>query len=231
MVIPRKLYKKESTTFNQMHQQYKVVTVEGNIGAGKTSLASMLAKEYNASLILEEFADNPFLSKFYAAPERYALATETFFLLDRFEQLTNFLKKGIANNQLQITDYILRKTLLYASVNLPVKEEYLLFEKLFHTLCKDVPDPDLLIYIHAKVPQLISNIQQRGRKFEKNVQGAYLSKIEKAYLNYFKQNPQIPILFIHAEGMDFVNNETHYWRILEHLDKEYPPGMHEVSIV
>ena len=145
-----------------MNTKYNFVAVEGNMGVGKTSLARMLVNKYNGELILEEFINNPFLPKFYSDIERYAFPTEVFFLMDRHRKLTELVASQTLQEGFNVTDYLLNKSLLYAQVNLRA-EEYLLFERLFHTLHLELPQPDLLIYLHARIPRLIKNIRRRGR--------------------------------------------------------------------
>ncbi len=209
---------------------YQLITVEGNTGAGKTSLAKMLSEEYRARLVLEEFVDNPFLPKFYAEPERYAFTTEVFFLLDRHKQLKELLHKGQQlKDGLTITDYVLNKTLLYAEVNLK-GDEYLLFKRLFETLYADLPRPQLLVYIHSAVPRLIQNIRKRGRGFEQVVRPEYLQQVEDLYFNYFKKNPQLTVAVIEADDLDFVGNKSHYEGIREALQQDFEPGVNRIRI-
>lgn len=206
--------------------QYNFVAIEGNTGVGKTSLAKMLAKEYEATLVLETFVDNPFLPKFYADVERYAFTNELYFLMDRFEQLKPLLAKDYFSHGLKITDYILNKTLLYALANLP-KAEYQLFKRVFDALYPNLPQPDMVVYLHSQVPRLLKNIQQRGRDFEQVVSSIYLQNIEDIYLQYFKDNPQLKVVLIHTNEIDFVKNPTHYQQLLQLLQKEYTSGLHE----
>ena len=209
--------------------KYKLVTVEGNTGAGKTSLAKMLAQQYGGQLILEEFADNPFLPKFYAEPEKYAFHTEMYFMLDRYRQLSDFIQSEHSKTGLTISDYIFRKSLLYAEVNLQ-PDEYDLFERMFNTVYPNLPQPELIIYVHATVPRLIRNIQKRGRDFEQQVRESYLKRVEKIYFDYFRNNPHLPVLIIHADDLDFVHEPEHYEQILEWIAQDYPAGIHEVFI-
>lgn len=207
--------------------KHKLITVEGNTGAGKTSLAQMLSEQYGAQLILEEFADNPFLPKFYAEPEKYAFHTEMHFMLDRYHQLSRFLQSWKASEELTISDYIFRKSLLYAEVNLQ-PDEYTLFERMFTTVYPNLPQPDLIVYVHATVPRLLRNIQKRGRDFEQQVRESYLHRVEKIYFDYFQNNPHLRVLIIHADNLDFVHQPKHYQQIVEWVNREYTPGMHEV---
>jgi len=213
-----------------LSEKYHFITVEGNTGAGKTSLARMLAKQYKGNLILEEFVDNPFLPKFYAQPARYAFHTEAFFLLDRHEQLNKLIASGQLKKGLNITDYLFNKSLLYAKVNLD-PDENKLFARFFHTLHQHLPQPELVVYVHATVPRLIQNIRQRGRGFEQQVRPEYLQEVEDIYFNYFRKNPQLRVLVIHADNMDFVHNPAHYTQIVKWLQSDYPPGINEVKLV
>lgn len=209
-------------------KQYNIVTVEGNTGAGKTSLAKMLAKEFDANIILEDYVDNPFLPRFYAEPKRYAFHTEVFFFLDRLEQLQNLHRAKQLSQGLNITDYLFNKSLLYAEVNLD-KEEYQLFARLFHQLHKNLPSSELIIYVHSTVPRLMKNIQKRGRGFEQQVQQEYLQSVEDLYLNYFSTQPKLTVLIIHADELDFVDRPADYQRILNWVQQDYEPGIHHLN--
>ncbi len=209
---------------------YQLITVEGNTGAGKTSLARMLSEEFEARLILEEFVDNPFLPKFYAEPERYAFTTEVFFLLDRHKQLKELMNGSYQLKEgLTITDYVLNKTLLYAEVNLK-GDEYLLFKRLFQSLYADLPSSELIVYIHSSVPRLIQNIRKRGRGFEQVVRPEYLQQVEDLYFNYFEKNPNLTVAVIEADDLDFVGNKSHYEAIREALKGDFKKGVNRIHI-
>lgn len=209
---------------------YQLITVEGNTGAGKTSLARMLSEEFEARLILEEFVDNPFLPKFYAEPERYAFTTEVFFLLDRHKQLKELMNGSYQLKEgLTITDYVLNKTLLYAEVNLK-GDEYLLFKRLFQSLYADLPSSELIVYIHSSVPRLIQNIRKRGRGFEQVVRPEYLQQVEDLYFNYFEKNPDLTVAVIEADDLDFVGNKSHYEAIREALKGDFKKGVNRIHI-
>ncbi|MBK6610970.1 MAG: deoxynucleoside kinase [Sphingobacteriales bacterium] len=204
------------------------ITVEGNTDAGKTSLARLLANDFRASLVLETFADNPFLADFYANRERYAFTTETYFLLDRFEQLSSIIAQtDNFNKGLTITDYLLQKTLLYAKVNLKFSE-YKLLERLFYSLLPNLPNADLVIYVHASIPRLLKNIKERGRDFEQIIDPEYLKKVEDVYFSYFNTNPQLTTLILHADPLDFVKNSKHYEQIKYWITQTYPVGVHHL---
>lgn len=189
----------------------------------------MLAADYGAHLLLEEFVDNPFLPLFYAAPDKYAFHAEVHFMLDRQAQIREALNAQAQHQQLTISDYILNKSLLYAEVNLE-HEEFLLFRRLFEQIFPIVPPPDLLVYVHATVPRLIKNIQKRGRGFEQGVRHHYLQAVEDIYFRYFSENPTLKILLIHADNVDFVNNKTHYQQICHCINSNLKPGLNELRI-
>ena len=209
--------------------KYKLITVEGNTGAGKTSLAKMLTQEYQAKLILEEFADNPFLPKFYKEPKQYAFTTELYFMADRYQQLSQLLSNNeLDKKEVFITDYLFNKSLLYAEVTLEA-DEFQLFARLFNLIYSRIPKPDLIVYVHSTIDRLVQNIQKRGRDFEQSVRREYLQQVENIYFNYFKENANLRILILEADEIDFVHNEQHYQQILAHLEKEYEPGMHFIK--
>ena len=210
-------------------QKYNFITVEGNTGAGKTSLARMLADQYGGKLILEEFVDNPFLPHFYNNPERYAFHTEVYFMLDRHQQLSNVIQLQQLQQGFNISDYLFNKSLLYAEVNLPT-DEFKLFERMFKAIYPKLPQPEFIIYVHATVPRLIRNIQKRGRDFEQSVRAAYLQEVEDIYFRYFDQNPQLRILVIHADDIDFVEEPQHYEQIVHWVNQDYTPGIHHVRL-
>ena len=164
--------------------KYQLVAIEGNIGAGSTSLSTMLSRQCDATLVLEEYVENPFLPKFYVEPERYAFHTEVYFLLDRCKQLKKVQQSLNISEKLHISDYLFNKSLLYAKVNLS-ETEYLLFEKMFHEMISFLPKPELIVYLHTTAPQLLKKIQQRGRTFEQEMQCEYLQSVEDEYFEYF----------------------------------------------
>lgn len=205
------------------------VVIEGNIGAGKTSFSRKLAGELNARLILEEFSDNPFLPPFYKNPERYAFPVELFFMTERHKQLQNLLLNQDLFQNYSVSDYIFSKTLLFAGKTLE-GEELRLFQRLFNTLNAAFPKPDLLVYLHRPVPELLDNIRRRNREYEQDIQGSYLEQIQQAYFNFFRlQAEKLPILLLDVEGMDFVNEEEDYAVLLDLLQKPYEKGLHRWS--
>lgn len=206
------------------------IVIEGNIGAGKTSLSKLLSDNLNARLILEEFSDNPFLPLFYKNPDRYAFPVELFFMTERHKQLQDLLLKGNLFQEYVVSDYIFSKTLLFAGQNL-VDEELRLFQRLFQTLNASFPKPHLLVYLHRSVDDLLANISQRGRDYEQDISAAYLLKIQQAYFDFFRMTENdLSILILDVEGLDFINNTSHYQIVIEQLQKKYPKGLHHWSL-
>jgi len=208
---------------------YRFLAVEGNIGAGKTTLCRMLSDDLDYRLILEEFTDNPFLPPFYENPERYAFPVELFFMTERHKQLQEELSQQNIFQQNVISDYFFYKTLLFAQKNLN-RDEYRLFQRLFRVLNASFPKPELLLYLHRPVKDLITNIQKRGRSYEQDISSAYLEKIQRAYFEYFRTEVRLPILVIDVEGINFQSTPKYYEQILHLLKKNYPVGVHHVKI-
>lgn len=208
---------------------YKYIAIEGNIGAGKTTLCNMMAEQYGARLILEQFTDNPFLPYFYENPERHAFPVELFFMTERHKQLQENLSQQSLFQQLTISDYFFVKTLLFAQNNLG-QEEYRLFQRLFHILNATFPKPDLLVYLHRSVDNLLENIKHRGREFEQKISAEYLKEIQDAYFNYFKNVHDIPVLILHVEGSQFWTKEEEYQKIVEVIQQQHSPGTSHINL-
>jgi deoxyadenosine/deoxycytidine kinase len=204
--------------------KYNFVTIEGNIGAGKTTLAHLLSKHYNARLILEEFAENPFLPKFYESPAQYAFPLELFFMAERYKQLKELLQTKDMFQQVTISDYLFTKCLLFAKVNLP-DEEFRLYQKLFDIINPQIIQPDILIYLHTPVNKLKENIKKRNRQYEQGIPNDYLFSLQETYTQYIRQH-HIKTLFVDASNADFLGNELHLKVITDALDKEYENGQH-----
>lgn len=204
--------------------KYNFVTIEGNIGAGKTTLAHLLSKHYNSRLILEEFAENPFLPKFYESPEQYAFPLELFFMAERYKQLKDLLQTKDMFQQVTISDYLFTKCLLFAKVNLP-DEEFRLYQKLFEIINPQIIQPDILIYLHTPVKKLQENIKKRNRKYELSIPNDYLFSLQETYTQYIKQH-NIKTLFVDASNADFLGNDKHLKIITDALDKEYENGQY-----
>ena len=208
--------------------QYHFITIEGNIGAGKTTLARMLSKKLDARLILEEFAENPFLPKFYENPGQYAFPLELFFMAERYKQLKDLLHTRDLFQSVTISDYLFTKCLLFARVNLP-EEEFRLYQKLFDIIHAQMIQPDLLIYLHAPVSRLQQNIKKRNRHYEQNIPDNYLFNIQQTYTHYIKQH-NIKTLFIDASNANFLDNPKHLEVILEALEKDYEQGQYYLTL-
>ncbi len=202
--------------------KYNFITVEGNIGAGKTTLATILSRHFNARLILEEFADNPFLPKFYENKEQYAFPLELFFMAERYKQLKELLHTKDMFRQVTISDYLFTKCLLFAKVNLP-EQEFLLYQKLFEIINPQLLQPDLLIYLHAPVNRLKENIKKRNRSYEQSIDPEYLFSLQQTYTQYIKQH-KLKTLFIDASNADFLGNDAHVEAVLNALEKDYDEG-------
>ena len=207
---------------------YHFITIEGNIGAGKTTLAHMLSRHYNARLILEEFADNPFLPRFYENPKQYAFPLELFFMAERFKQQKDILQQKDLFQSVSISDYLFTKCLLFAKVNLP-EDEFRLYQRLFEIVHHQMIQPDLLIYLHAPVSKLKDNIRKRNRAYEKNISDEYLFNIQETYTHYIRQH-NIKTLFIDASNADFLGNEKHMKAVIDALEHDYTEGQHYLNL-
>jgi deoxyguanosine kinase len=195
---------------------YNYVAIEGNIGAGKTSLATTMSKEFNAKLILERFADNPFLPKFYKEPQRYAFTLEMSFLADRYQQISDDLSQLDLFKDFIVSDYDVFKSLIFSKITLP-KDEFMLYRKLFYQVYKDIPKPDLYVYLYQNTQRLQENIKKRGRKYEKEIQDEYLDKINAGYLEFLKSHPEFNVKIIDISKKDFVKNRADYLWILDQI--------------
>ncbi len=207
---------------------YNLIVIEGNIGAGKTSLVKSITKKYNSKIILEQYADNPFLPKFYKNPDRYAFPLELSFLAERYNQLKNELATFELFTTFTIADYFFMKSLIFAKQTLP-PDEYNLYRKLFDLIYKSLPKPDLYVYLHVDVEKLLANIAKRGRDYEQEISYEYLQKIQEGYFDFFKKHTDIKVLIIDINNIDFINNKKDYQKITDIiLNKEYANGINRV---
>ncbi len=197
-------------------EKYNYIAIEGNIGSGKTSLAKLMGDEFNGKLILERFADNPFLPKFYEDQERYALPLEMSFLADRYQQLSDDLAQFDLFKNLIISDYYIFKSLIFAQITLQ-KEEYALYRKMFDIMYKEITKPDLYIYLHQNTEKLLENIKKRGREYEQNIEVSYLEKIHNGYSQFIKTEQNLNTLIIDVSELDFVNNPDDYTTVLKRI--------------
>lgn len=209
---------------------YRYISIEGNIGAGKTSLATMLSRDLNSRLVLEEFADNPFLPKFYENPERYAFPLELSFLSERFSQLTREVISGDLFSPHVISDYFLAKCQIFARNNLQ-SDEYNLFLKMYDVISATCPKPDLLVYLFRDVADLQGNIRVRGREYEKNISDEYLENIQRQYMEFIKQHSDMRILMIKITGVDFVKRSADYEKLKQIISCEYPLGIQVIETI
>lgn len=220
--------RKLNLPFRRKFMKHQFITIEGNIGAGKTTLTNILAQKLNARIILEEFADNPFLSKFYDNPAQYAFPLELFFMAERYKQLKDMVHTKELFQTITISDYLFTKCLLFAKVNLP-EEEFRLYQKLFDIIHQQLVFPDVLIYLHAPVNKLQQNIKKRNRPYEQSIPDEYLFNIQETYTHYIKQH-NIKTIFVDASNADFINNEAHLNIILDALEKDLDQGQHYFTL-
>jgi len=199
-----------------LSEKYNYIAIEGNIGAGKTSLAKMMSEEFNAKVVLERFADNPFLPKFYEDKERYAFPLEMSFLADRYQQLSDDLAQFDLFKNFIISDYYIFKSLIFAQVTLS-KEEYLLYRKMFDLMYKEITKPDLYVYLYQNTKGLLQNIKKRGRDYEQNIESDYLENIQNGYSNFIKTEQILNILTIDVSELDFVNSKDDYLKIISKI--------------
>ena len=204
--------------------KYNYITIEGCIGAGKTTLAEKLSAELNAQLVLERFIDNPFLAKFYKEPEHYAFPLEMSFLTDRYQQLKTLLSKRDLFTDLVISDYFIDKCYIFAKNNLQ-GDEYNLYIKVYDIISAYLPKPDIIFYLHNDVEHLLKNIAHRGRDFEQDISPDYLQDIQGSYMNYLNHITNIPIVIVDTHELDFVQHPVHYEYLKSLLDRDFKNGL------
>ena len=203
---------------NKQINNYNFIAIEGNIGAGKTTLAHKIADDFNAKKILERFADNPFLPKFYKDQARYAFPLEMSFLADRYQQISDDLAQLDLFKDFIIADYHIFKSLIFAKVTV-TEDEFRLYRKLFEIIYKEIPKPDLYIYLYQNTERLLQNIKKRGRSYEQEIPSEYLDKINQGYFDFIKMHPELNILVLDVSDRDFVKKQSDYIFILEEIDK------------
>ena len=207
---------------------YNYIVIEGNIGAGKTSFASLLAEDCNARLILEQFEENSFLPKFYEDPARYGFPLELSFLADRYQQLKSQFNASDMFKTFTVADYFIFKSLIFASKNLETLE-FGLYSKLFSIVSSVVPKPDMIVYLYLDLENLKKNIEKRGRPYEQNIQFEYLEKIQTGYLEFLRRQADLRVVVIDTNGLDFVGRRGDFQWLKELTLKDYPIGMHHVQ--
>ncbi len=199
-------------------EQFNYIAFEGNIGAGKTTLVQKIAEDFNAKTVLERFADNPFLPKFYKDQNRYAFPLEMSFLADRYQQLSDDLAQFDLFKDFVIADYHIFKSLIFAKITL-AEDEYRLYRNLFDIIYKEMPKPDLYVYLYQNTTRLLHNIRKRGRSYEQNIPADYLDKINNGYLEYIKSQTDLNVLIIDVSDRDFVKKHEDYLFILNEIQR------------
>ncbi len=206
------------------------LVIEGNIGAGKTTLAQMISRDFNAKLVLEQFANNPFLPKFYHEPEKYSFPLEMSFLAERYNQLNRELQNFDLFSSFTVSDYYFMKSLIFAQNTLQA-DEYKLYQQFFRIIYDKMPKPDLYVYLHLNTENLLRNIEKRGRDYEKQIDAFYLEKIAQGYFSFFKQQSDYPVAIIDINGIDFVENDVHLKLLQDVIFKnEYKDGINRVLL-
>ena len=201
------------------------IVIEGNIGAGKSTLVNMLAADTGARVVLEQYADNPFLPKFYSNPAKYSFPLELSFLAERYRQLNDKIAQTDLFQTLTIADYYFVKSLIFARITLE-DDEFSLYRQLFDIIWQHIPMPSLYVYLNSSVERVMRNIKARGREYEQNIDPEYLSKVQDSYLNYFKTASKFPIVVINTTEMDFVHNQADYDKLKEIiLQRQFPAGV------
>jgi deoxyguanosine kinase len=203
---------------------YNFIAIEGNIGAGKSTLAAMLAVSLNAKKIMEEFEDNSFLPKFYENKSRYAFPLEMSFLAARFNQLKNQLIGNDLFGENKISDYVFAKSLLFSQNTLD-EDEYKLYSQMYEIINLQLPQPDLLVYLHSPIEKLQWNILNRGRVYEQKIENSYLQSLQDTYFKYLHSQVNTKILIINCSALDFLSNKKDYEMILEAICKPYENGI------
>jgi deoxyguanosine kinase len=213
-----------------MQKKYNYVVIEGNIGAGKTTLATRIAEQFDAHLILERFADNPFLPKFYLDPDKYSFPLELSFLASRYKQLNEELGPQDLFRTFTVADYYFMKSLVFAASTLK-GDEYNLYRQIFYIIYSSLPRPDIYVYLHLSTGRLLENIRKRGRDYEQSITSDYLQKIQDSYFTFFKQNPENKYLVLDINNLDFVTNRSHFLKLIDTIFlSDYPVGLNKVIL-
>jgi len=210
---------------NQTSEKMQYIVIEGNIGAGKSSLVNMLANDLGARVVLEQYAENPFLPKFYSNPDKYSFPLELSFLAERYRQLNENVTQTDLFQTLTIADYYFVKSLIFARITLG-DDEFNLYRQLFNIIWQHIPMPSLYVYLHSSVERVMRNIKMRGREYEQNIDPEYLMKVQNSYLDYFKTASKFPIVVVNTTTMDFVHNQSDYAKLKEIITgRRFPNGV------
>ena len=211
---------------------YNYIAIEGTLGAGKTTLATRIANDFNGKLILEEFEGdkNPFLPKFYKEPDKYSFQLEMTFLALRYQQLKDKFEALDLFHNFIISDYYVAKSLIFSRNNLQ-EDEYQLFSRFFNIIFSDMPKPELLVYLYSDVSRLQANIHKRGRSYEQEISDSYLANIQQGYLDFIReQQGNMRILILDTNRLDFVANKADYLKIIDAIDQPYDIGIHRIAL-
>ncbi|MEN2467104.1 deoxynucleoside kinase [Ornithinibacillus sp. JPR2-1] len=199
------------------------IAIEGPIGIGKTSLAKRLSDHFNFYLLKEIVEENPFLGKFYDDIDEWSFQTEMFFLCNRFKQLEDIETKYLSQRKSVVADYHISKNMIFAKRTLQA-DKFEKYEKIYHILTADMPVPNMMIYLHASLDTILNRIQMRGREIEQNIKASYLAQLAEdyeAYMNEFEvMHPDIPVIRINGDEMDFVQYEDDLTKIIEQVQKQ-----------
>ncbi len=204
--------------------EYRFITIEGCIGAGKTTLVQKLAADYNGRAILEQFEDNPFLPLFYADPQRHAFPVELYFMAERFQQLKALHSEPDIFKSFTVSDFLFQKSLIFAMNNLHDAEARL-YRMLFDIIYPNLPKPDLILYLYAPVDKLMANIRKRGRDYEQQIQPEYLQSIQQAYIDHFRLLTNTRIVLLDTTRFDFAERKEDYLEIVSILNAKHPVGV------
>ncbi len=208
---------------------YSYVVIEGNIGAGKTSLAEIISNKFNTHLVLESFAENTFLPQFYEQPERFAFPLEMSFLAERFQQIRQEQEKALANNQKLVGDYIFEKSLLFARVTLK-GAEFDLFERFYNLITSSLRKPELILYLHKSTSRLKENISKRGREYEQNISAEYLDNISSTYLQHLHGINNQRIIILNSDKIDFVNKPGDLMNIVDLICSPLENKLYQIDL-
>jgi deoxyadenosine/deoxycytidine kinase len=204
-----------------MPSKYRYIVVEGPVGAGKTSLARLLAEHFSGELLLENPGENPFLASFYQDPRRWALATQLFFLFQRVNQLAG-LKQFDLFERPTVADFLFEKDPLFARLNL-LDQELALYQQIYGQLSPEVPKPDLVIYLHAPPDRLMARVRRRGAVYEHGITEDYLKRLNEAYVRFFHEYDRAPLLLVNTQNLNFVDRPADFALLLRRISEMRGP--------
>ncbi|GGJ56688.1 deoxynucleoside kinase [Virgibacillus salexigens] len=207
------------------------IAIEGPIGIGKTSLAKKISSHFDYHLLKEIVEENPFLGKFYENIEEWSFQTEMFFLCNRFKQLEDIETKYLSDNNAVVADYHISKNMIFAKRTLPA-DKFEKYEQIYHILTKDMPVPNMMIYLHGSLDTIINRIHQRGREIEQHIKTSYLAQLSQDYENYMNEfeimHPDIPVIRVNGDEIDFVRYQKHLEQIINQVDEQLQKVTSEV---